>query len=144
MITDSRSRFDQRLATLGPDVLADDFDERAFVRRLREDDPTRGFGDALLDQRTVAGIGNLWKAEGCFAAGFDPWRRTCEVSDEEALSVVRAARRAMRESVDRGLRVGSAIYDRAGLPCPRCATPIRARGQGDDARTTFWCPCCQG
>ena len=143
LITDSRSRFDQRLASLGPDVLADDFDERAFLDRLRADDPTRGFGDALLDQRTVAGIGNLWKAEACFAAGIDPWRRTHEVSDAEALSVVRAARRAMRESVDRGLRVRSAIYDRAGLPCPRCSTPIRARGQGEDGRTTFWCSRCQ-
>ena len=143
LMTDSRTRFDQRLAALGPDLLADDFDERAFLRRLREDDPTRGIGDALLDQRTVAGIGNLWKAEACFATGLDPWRRTADVPDESALAVVRAARDAMRQSVDRGLRVKPAVYDRAGLPCPRCNTGVRARGQGDDNRTTFWCPRCQ-
>src|SRR4051794_24097550 len=91
LMTDSRTRFDQRLAALGPDVVADDFDERVFLRRLREDDPTRGFGDALLDQRNVAGIGNIWKAESCFAAGVDPWRRVSEVSDHEALAVVREA-----------------------------------------------------
>ncbi len=143
LMTDSRTRFDQRLAALGPDVLADEFDERVFLRRLREDDPTRGIGDALLDQRTVAGIGNLWKAEACFAAGLDPWRRTAEVGDEEALAVVRAARGAMQVSVEKGLRVRSAVYDRAGLPCPRCHTRVRARGQGEDNRTTFWCPRCQ-
>ncbi|MGI9095611.1 MAG: Fpg/Nei family DNA glycosylase [Thermoleophilaceae bacterium] len=143
LMTDSRTRFDQRLAALGPDVLADEFDERVFLRRLREDDPTRGIGDALLDQRTVAGIGNLWKAEACFAAGLDPWRRTAEVRDEEALAVVRAARGAMQASVEKGLRVRSAVYDRAGLPCPRCHTRVRARGQGEDNRTTFWCPRCQ-
>ena len=143
LMTDSRTRFDQRLAALGPDVLADELDERAFLRRLREDDPTRGIGDALLDQRTVAGIGNLWKAEACFATGLDPWRRTAEVPDAEALAAVRAARDAMRQSVERGLRVKPAVYDRAGLPCPRCDTRVRARGQGEDNRTTFWCPRCQ-
>ncbi len=143
LMTDSRTRFDQRLAALGPDVLADEFDERDFLRRLREDDPTRGIGDALLDQRTVAGIGNVWKAEACFAAGLDPWRRTAEVRDEEALAVVRAACEAMRQSVDSGLRVKPTVYDRAGLPCPRCDTRVRARGQGEDNRTTFWCPRCQ-
>ena len=143
LMTDSRTRFDQRLAALGPDVLADDFDEHAFLRRLREDDPTRGIGDALLDQRTVAGIGNLWKAEACFAAGVDPWRRSAEVADAEALAVVQAARGAMQQSVEKGLRVTSAVYDRAGLPCPRCSGLVRARGQGEDNRTTFWCPRCQ-
>lgn len=143
LMTDSRTRFDQRLAALGPDVLADRFDESAFLRRLREDDPTRGIGGALLDQRNVAGIGNLWKAEACFAAGVDPWRRTAETDDDEALAVVRAARAAMQESVEKGLRVKASVYDRAGLPCPRCTTRVKARGQGEDNRTTFWCPQCQ-
>jgi endonuclease-8 len=143
LMTNSRTRFDQRLTALGPDVLADEFDERAFLSRLRQDDPARGIGDALLDQRTVAGIGNLWKAEACFAAGLDPWRRTAEVPDEEALAVVRAARGAMQQSVENRLRVSSAVYDRAGLPCPRCNTLVRARGQGEGNRTTFWCPRCQ-
>jgi len=59
LMTDSRSRFDHRIARLGPDILADEFADAAFLRRLREDDPTRGIGDALLDQRNVCGIGNL-------------------------------------------------------------------------------------
>ena len=143
LMADSRTRFDQRLAALGPDVLAADFDEPAFLRRLREEDPARGIGDALLDQRTLAGIGNLWKAEACFAAGLDPWRCAGEVSDGEALEVVRSARRAMRRSVESGLRTKPAVYRRAGLPCPRCDTLVLARGQGDDARITYWCPGCQ-
>ena len=71
LMTDSRSRFDQRIARLGPDILADEFDESAFLRRLREDDPSRGIGDALLDQRNLCGIGNLWKSEACVLAGLD-------------------------------------------------------------------------
>jgi endonuclease-8 len=75
LMSDGRTRFDPRIARLGPDVLADDFDEAAFIRRLREDDPTRTLGDALLDQRIVAGLGNMWKAEGCWHAQVDPWIR---------------------------------------------------------------------
>ena len=65
------------------------------------------------------------------------------LSDSEILEVVRAARPAMQKSAEHGGRVTAAIYDRAGLPCPRCDAPIRARGQGDEARTTYWCPACQ-
>jgi endonuclease VIII len=152
LMTDSRTRFDQRIAALGPDLLAGDFDERAFLRRLREDDPTRGIGEALLDQRNLAGFGNVWKSEACFLAGVDPWRPTRDVSDEKALSVVRAARPLMRESAERGGRIttapgdarGAWVHERTGLPCRRCGEPIRARGQGDDNRTTYWCPRCQG
>ncbi len=144
LMTESRTRFDRRLAMLGPDILAPDFDEARFLRRLREDDPTRGFGDALLDQRTVAGIGNLWKAEACWEARIDPWRATRDVSDDEALAVVAAARPRMQESARTGHNSrGTQIYDRAGRPCPRCGTRIAARGQGDDNRTAFWCPECQ-
>ena len=143
LMSDSRTRFDQRLAALGPDILDDELDERAVLRRLRGDDPSRGIGDALLDQRTVAGIGNMWKAEACWSVRLDPWRPVSEVTDEEAMAVLRAAREAMLDSLERRLRTRRAVYDRAGLPCPRCRTPIRARGQGDDNRTTFWCPSCQ-
>jgi endonuclease-8 len=142
-MTDSRTRFDRRLAALGPDLLADDFDERAFLRRLREDDQTRGIGDALLDQRNLAGIGNAWKAEGCFAAGIDPWRPLAEVSDGEVLELVRAIRGPMRRSAAGSAPKEARVYGRAGLPCPRCGTPVAARGQGDDNRTTYWCPECQ-
>src|SRR3954465_4773010 len=74
LMTEGRTRFDKRLAALGPDLLRDDFSEADFLRRLREDDPTRGIGDALLDQRNIAGIGNIWKNEGCFIARISPWR----------------------------------------------------------------------
>jgi endonuclease VIII len=143
LMTDGRSRFDQRLARLGPDVLADDFDHAAFLRRLREDDQTRGLGDALLDQRNIAGIGNIWKTEGCFAARIDPWRKLRDVSDDEALSVIRALRPLMQQSVASGFPENVQIYKRHGTPCPRCPTTISARGQGDDNRTTYWCPGCQ-
>src|SRR4051795_8393609 len=92
LMTQSRTRFDRRLAMLGPDILAPALDEKEFLTRLRADDQTRAIGDALLDQRTIAGIGNLWKAEACFDAAIDPWRATGEVSDDEALAIVRAAR----------------------------------------------------
>ncbi len=125
-------------------MLADDFDERVFLRRLREDDPTRGIGDALLDQRNIAGIGNVWKSEGCFDAGVDPWRRVADVTDEEVVALVRGTRVRMQDSVARGGHIrGIQVYDRAGRPCPRCGERIRARGQGDDNRTTYWCPGCQ-
>jgi endonuclease VIII len=145
LMTDSRTRFDQRLAALGPDILAPEFDEGAFLARMREDDPTRGVGDALLDQRSVAGIGNLWKAEGCFLAGIDPWRKLAGVSDEELLALVHAIRPLMQASAagDWRDRPAKAVFERAGLPCPRCDTKVQARGQGDDNRTTYWCPGCQ-
>lgn len=157
LLTDSRTRFDQRLAALGPDIVRDDFDEDAYVRRLREDDQTRGIGDALLDQRNVAGIGNIWKCEGCHLAGIDPWRPVARLDDEEARAIVRAARPLMRLSAERGGRTVTVdperavrgpesrtfVYDRAGLPCRTCDTLVLARGQGDDNRTTFWCPRCQ-
>ena len=143
LVTDARTRFDRRLAALGPDLLADEFDEQRVLRRIREDDPTRGVGDALLDQRNVAGIGNAWKAEACFSAGLDPWRRLGEVSDDEVLRVVRIARERMRESVRQAGKLESQVYGRAGLPCPRCGTRVKSRGQGEDNRTTYWCPGCQ-
>jgi endonuclease-8 len=66
-----------------------------FLRRLRSHDPDRPIGDALLDQRIVAGIGNVWKAETCFAAGIDPWRPLATVSDEEAATLLHTAREGM-------------------------------------------------
>ena len=145
LMTESRTRFDLRLAALGPDILAAELDETGFIRRLREDDPTRGIGDALLDQRNIAGIGNVWKSEGCFDAGVDPWRRVADVTDDEALQIVRLTRSRMQDSVSRGGHIrGVQVYDRTGRPCPRCKNDrIQARGQGDDNRTTYWCATCQ-
>jgi endonuclease VIII len=144
LMTASRVRFDQRIAGLGPDILAPVLDEAAVLRRLRADDPTRPIGDALIDQRTIAGIGNMWKVEGCFGAGIDPWRPTGEVSDEEALAIVAAARPGMQKSALDGKPARHRrIYNAAGRPCPRCGTKILARGQWEDNRTTYWCPSCQ-
>jgi endonuclease-8 len=142
LMTDSRTRFDRRLAQLAPDVLADELDERGFLSRLREDDQSRGLGEALLDQRNLAGVGNVWKSEGCFLAGADPWRRLAELPDDAVLRVVREIRALMRASVE-GHRGERWVFERTGRPCRRCGTPIRARGQGDDNRTTYWCPRCQ-
>ncbi len=136
LMTAGRARFDQRLAALGPDILAPELDEARFLRRLRHDDPTRPIGDALIDQRIIAGIGNLWKAEGCFEAGIDPWRRTGDVSDDEVLRIIHATRPRMQERF-------RTIYGRAGEACPRCGAKIQARGQWDDNRRTYWCPSCQ-
>ncbi|MFL5893667.1 MAG: Fpg/Nei family DNA glycosylase [Thermoleophilaceae bacterium] len=143
LMTDGRSRFDQRLARLGPDVLAPDFDAPAFLRRVRSDDQTRGVGDALLDQRNVAGIGNIWKAEGCFAAAVDPWRRLADVDDDDLLAIVAAIRPRMQASVAHGFPKDLQVYKRTGRPCFRCGERIEQRGQGDDNRTTYWCPRCQ-
>jgi endonuclease-8 len=144
LMTEGRTRFDQRLAGLGPDIVADDFSESRFLTRLREDDQTRGLGDALLDQRNLAGMGNVWKSEGCFLARIDPWRPLRELTDDEALAIVRAVRPLMRQSAaGAGHLPEPSVYERAGRPCPRCGELVRARGQGDDNRTTFWCPGCQ-
>jgi endonuclease-8 len=144
LMTESRTRFDQRLAALGPDVLAPELDRERFLRRLREDDPTRPIGDALLDQRTVAGLGTIWRTEGCFAAALDPWRATSTVSDDEALAVVDAVRPRMARSASAGFdRRDIRIYGKPGRPCPRCGTAIRSSGQGENNRRTYWCPRCQ-
>jgi endonuclease VIII len=144
LLTDGRARNDQRLARLGPDVLAREFDYERFFARLRSDDPTRPFGDALLDQRNVAGIGNLWKAEGCWEAGIDPWRALGQVSADEATQVIERVRPRMELSAREGPRsIRPRVYGLAGRPCPRCGARLQARGQGDDNRTTYWCPECQ-
>jgi endonuclease-8 len=144
LMTDSRSRLDQRLAALGPDVLAERFDTDRFLSRLRSDDPTRPLGDALLDQRNVAGLGNIWKAEGCWEAEVDPWRPLSGVSDSEAVTVIDAVRPRMLRSAVRGPRaIEPQVYSRAGRPCLRCGGTVQAKGQGDANRTTYWCPRCQ-
>jgi endonuclease VIII len=144
LLTEGRRRFDQRLAALGPDVLAEHFEVSRFLARLRADDPTRPIGDALLDQRTVAGIGNIWKAEGCWEAGVDPWRSTRNVSDAEVVAIIEGMRPRMSLSAREGPRsIDPRVYKRVGRPCPRCGTSITARGQGDANRTTYWCPGCQ-
>jgi endonuclease-8 len=142
LLTDGRARLARQ--RLGPDVLADEFEREQFIKRLRADDPTRPIGDALLDQSTVAGIGNIWKAEGCWEASIDPWRSVARVSDAEALSIIDALRPRMRLSATEGpLTIEPRVYRRAPRRCLRCGATIEARGQGEANRTTYWCPGCQ-
>ena len=126
---------------LGPDILGRPPDFDAMLSTLRRD-RRREIGDALLDQRLVAGIGNLWKAEALWRARVSPWRRVGELTGEELRTVLGEAARLMRRSVDTG-REARSVYRKAGRPCPRCRTPILSRGQGDANRTAYWCPSCQ-
>ena len=144
LMTAGRRRFDQRLSALGPDVLAAQFDAPPFLRRLRSGDQDRTLGDALLDQRILAGIGNIWKAESCWEAELDPWRAVGTLRDEQAVGLVELVRPRMLLSGTRGHRAAPPrVYGRAGRPCPRCGARIHARPQGDENRTTYWCPGCQ-
>jgi endonuclease-8 len=127
---------------LGPDLLAPGTEPEALVARFRRTDPGRPLGEALQDQRLVAGIGNMWMSEALWTARISPWRPLGEVGDNELLAALGWARTAMLASVA-GSRGGRLVYRRAGRPCPRCGTPIESGGQGDSNRTAYWCPRCQ-
>jgi endonuclease VIII len=133
------ARHTSPLRELGPDVMVDPPDLDAMVSRLRAADQARELGEALLDQRLVAGIGNMWKAEGLFLARLSPWTALADVSGDDLRSLLHETSAAMRSG-----RRTRAVYGRAGRPCPRCGAPIAARRQGDDARTAYWCRTCQG
>jgi endonuclease-8 len=142
LLTESELRRDPRLRSLGPDVLSKAFDAATGVAALRGADGSRQLGEALLDQRVLAGIGNIYKSEGCWSARIDPWRPLSDLEDEELRRVVIEIGGLMRYGVEMG-RQPRSIYRRAGQPCPRCGNRISARGQGDDNRTTYWCGSCQ-
>ncbi len=132
------------LRRLGQDLIDDDLDVERVLRELRGAAPERELGDALLDQRLLAGIGNVWKSEALHAERLNPFRPLREVSDGELRAVVERAAASLRAQVDRGHgRRPRAVYGRTGRPCPRCGEPIASRVQGDDGRTTYWCPGCQ-
>jgi endonuclease VIII len=114
LVSDLRLRSDRRLATLGPDVFGDSFDPATFLAHLRRDDPGRPIGDALLDQRIVAGLGNVWKSEACFAVALDPWRPVGRVSDEQALAVVGFVREYIGRAEHGGAAVGESAVVRGG------------------------------
>jgi endonuclease-8 len=132
---------------LGPDLLGPDWDRDEAVRRLSAE-PDRPIGEALLDQRNLAGIGNVYKAEVLFLRGLSPWQPTGDVADIGALADL--AKRLLEANKERfghittgSMRRGEEhwVYGRQGRPCRRCGTPIRSAGQQD--RITFWCPSCQ-
>ncbi|HJQ73419.1 MAG TPA: hypothetical protein VJ814_00935, partial [Gaiellaceae bacterium] len=127
---------------LGPDILGEPPDYATMLRRLRSEASEREVGEALLDQRLVAGIGNLWKAEALWEARVSPWRSLGDVGEVELRAVLEAAHALMRRSVE-GPRPPRRVYRRPGRPCPRCGGVVRSAPQGDNARTAYWCPGCQ-
>jgi endonuclease-8 len=146
------------LGALGPDLLAADFDADEAVRRLR--DPSRArleIAAALLDQRALAGIGNVYKSEVLWLERVSPFTRVESVPDEALARLVAAARRLLVANAsashgpervttqgDRGAPGPLYVYGRTGRPCRRCRTRILSRRQGvDPPRTTYWCPVCQ-
>jgi endonuclease-8 len=123
---------------LGPDIMADPPDLDAMLARIRGARRSRQVGEALLDQRLVSGIGNMWKAEALFAAGISPWLPLAALEDGQLRSLLAEAAALMQAG-----RRGHRVYRRAGRPCGRCGTRIRSYPQGDDARMAYWCPACQ-
>jgi endonuclease VIII len=140
LIPADRLRRDPQLARLGPDILAPELDLDAILQAFHAE-PGRILGDALLDQTLVAGIGNIFKSEACFAARLDPWRPLGDLSDDQLRAVLEAARTQMLAAVASG-RQSHSVY-RARRPCLACGARIASRGQGDANRTTYWCPRCQ-
>lgn len=149
------------LASLGPDLLAADFDRDEAIRRLAAAGP-RPIGDVLLDQRVLAGIGNVFKSEVLFLCGLDPFQPASRLDDAERARIVDTAVPLMRANTGsgagpeivtyRGLRRTTRnaapgdnlwVYGRAGRPCRKCGAAIQSRKTGTDARTTYWCPRCQ-
>jgi endonuclease-8 len=146
------------LLATGPDLLGEGVAAAAATARaLGRLEPTRQVGEALVDQRVVAGVGNVYKSEACFLSGIDPWRTVGSLNEEEAAALGAIAARLLAEGVRDGgpirtwrppdappwARGRTWVYGRPGRPCRRCGARIRSRGQGDANRTTYWCPACQ-
>jgi len=139
---------------LGPDLLDSAWGAESAqeaVRRLSAD-PARPVGEALLDQRNLAGIGNIYKSELCFLRGVTPWTPIAEVPDIPGL--VDLAHRLLVANKDRPLRVTTGetrpgrtlwVYGRKRGACLRCGTLVRSADQGalGEERVTYWCPQCQ-
>jgi endonuclease-8 len=147
--------------SLGQDVLARDFDPAKAVEALRARGDLQA-GEALLTQSLMAGLGNVYKSEVCFACGINPFKRMETLTAEQIACLVATARKYLLANVNEtsgaaittytGMRrtTGRAggeerlwVYQRRNEPCRKCGTPIESRKQGEDARATFWCPTCQ-
>jgi endonuclease-8 len=143
------------LAALGPDALGADPDLVEARRRL-DTLPDTAIGEALLDQRVLAGIGNVYKNEVLFIHGVDPWKRVADVDAatrgallDTAVALLRTnVRPGQVRRVTTGRRDGHGdelhVYGRTRRPCPRCQRPIAVARQGDQGRLTYWCRSCQG
>ena len=149
------------LALLGPDLLSPAFDRAEGLRRLAAAGD-RPVAEVLLDQRVVAGIGNIFKSEVLFLCGVHPDRPSSRLTEDERAAILDTAVRVMRANTGpgaggpivtcSGLRrtTGRAspeeslwVYGRTGRPCRSCGTPIESAKRGPDARATYWCPRCQ-
>lgn len=132
------------LSALGPDVLDQPLDVEGIRRRARRRAPGTALGELLLDQRVVAGIGNIWRCESLFLEGLNPWVPLSALTDGRLDALMGTAHRVMRQSLGpfNGRRQPW-VYRRAGRPCRRCGAAVRSRAQGEQARTAYWCPTCQ-
>jgi endonuclease-8 len=142
--TDQEERL---LGYLGPDLLGPDWDPEEAVRRIRAQ-PDTSIAEALLDQRNLAGVGNLYKSETLFLRGLWPWTPVRDVADlagtvSLAQKLVASNKGRWSQTTTGSLRRGetSYVYGRRAYPCRRCGTAIRKAEQGD--RVTYWCPRCQ-
>lgn len=144
---------DRVVGHLGPDLLGPDWDPALAVRNLLRA-PRRTIGEALLDQRVLAGIGTIWRAETLYAARMSPWRPVGSIPPEELESLVAVAHRLMDASKDTPLPVTTGdprpgrslmVYGRARRPCRRCGSPISGGEMGSQPseRLVYWCPVCQ-
>lgn len=149
----------RQLAALGPDLLDPGFDRAEAVRRVRAH-PDESIADVLLNQRVVAGIGNVFKSEILFAARIHPLAHVRDLADARIDRVLTIAVTQLRTNVTPRERTlapapgrrttgslhpakGLWVYGRAGEPCRRCGTPITLQKDGRDARLTYWCAKCQ-
>lgn len=139
-----------RTAALGPDLL-DEAAELADVVRAWRSRPDLPVGVAVMRQHLAAGIGNVYKSEVLFLCRVDPFARAGDLDEETLHEIAATARREMRRNLGPGPRTTRRaargarhwVYARAGKPCYECGTRIQVRRQGEDARTTYWCPACQ-
>jgi endonuclease VIII len=127
---------------VGPDLLAPETEPSTIVTRIRRLDQSRLLGEVLVDQRVVAGVGNMWLAEALWQARLSPWSAVGDVTDAELNGALTWARDEMRAAV-LDARPPHNVHRKAGRPCPRCGERIRSRGLGDANRTAYWCPACQ-
>ncbi|EYT83533.1 DNA glycosylase [Streptomyces sp. Tu 6176] len=136
---------------LGPDLLGPDWDAELALSHLLAD-PARPLGEALLDQRNLAGIGNVYKSELCFLLGVTPWLPVGALPADRAAKLPALARRLLEANRERVVRQTTGlrgqdlfVYGRAPRPCLRCGTSVRVADQGDGSqdRPTYWCPSCQ-
>ncbi len=142
---------DRAVGHLGPDLLGPDWDPDLARANLLAD-PARSLGEALLDQRNLAGIGNVYKSELCFLLRVTPWLPVGALPAEHAAQLPLLAKKLLEANRERPIRSTTGrrgqdlfVYGRAARPCLRCRTPIRAADQGDGSRErpTYWCPNCQ-